>query len=114
MTGIVHGGGTFAEQQPGRGQHQLGGRDSCEGEPNPLATAHCRWVRPGKHAGREIGDGLSEAHPQDPVHLTDLGPPRLTMRASSEVRVGHGLLFCGRLLVELRRQQLTYCCTVHV
>ena len=114
MAGIVDRGGAFAEQQAGRCQHQLGGRNGGEGEPNPLAAAHCWRVRPGKNAGREIRDDLSEPHPQDPVDLTDLGPPCLALRTSSQVRVGQRLFVGGGLLVELRRQQLTYCCTVHM
>ncbi len=114
MAGIVDRGGAVTEQQTRRSQHQLGGRDRGERQPDPLAAAHTRRMRPRKDTAREIRDGLGEPYPQDTVDLTDLGPPRLTRRASSEVRVGQDLFLGGRFLIELRRQQLTECCTVHV
>ena len=52
MTGIVDRGGAFTEQQTGRGQHQLGGGDSGEGEPNPLATADRGCARAGTPVAR--------------------------------------------------------------
>lgn len=56
-------------------------------------TADGRWVRTSEHTRGQIGDGLGETHTQDPVHLTDLGPPRLALRASSEVGIGCGIFF---------------------
>lgn len=93
MACIVDRGGSLAEQQIGDGQHELGGRHGGERESYPLATADGRWVRTSEHTRGQIGDGLGETHTQDPVHLTDLGPPRLALRASSEVGIGCGIFF---------------------